>query len=117
QIGRAAVGWATGLALLSRSSPVSFMKLAIGIGAWLFITLGVGAYLAGRTTGRAARPAPWMERRFNALIAGMLLFLALNGPWFGVVFSSLSAVAGVIQASAGHIIPDGGSSQTGWNSQ
>jgi hypothetical protein len=107
----AASGLAVGLAILSRSSPHAFVGLAVGMCVWLCVSLAVAAYLAGRTTAGAARHATSVDRTFNALITGMLLFLMLTGYSFGTVFRSLGMVSGVAGSVAG-IFSGGGSSQT-----
>lgn len=96
-----------------------FGPLAVWGGIWIFVSLAIAAYLAGRTTGGAAGLITPLQGRLNALVTGMLLLLVLTYSIFSFTYGTVSRVAGLAGSVAGTVgsaavSAGGGLAQADW---
>lgn len=95
----------TGLGVAIGAATIdSTRELALGTIAWLAVSLGISAWLAGLTASRAAGYLTPAQGRFNGLLTGMLLALGLTifsyNALLGGVRTAFGLAQGVTNAAA-----------------
>jgi hypothetical protein len=108
-----AFGLTIWLLVVSAAGPHGFTGLLIGGGVWLLAAHAIAAYLGGRTTAGAAPYATDVQKRFNALITGMLMLLVLTFYSLSFMLGSMSIIGGTVSSIAG-MFGGGSKSQTSW---
>jgi hypothetical protein len=108
-----AFGLTIWLLIVAAAGPHGFTGLLIGGGVWLLAAHAIAAYLGGRTTAGAAPYATDVQKRFNALITGMLMLMLLTFYSFSFMLGSMSIIGGSVSSIAG-MFGGGSKSQTSW---